>query len=97
MLDTAIVTDNKFFHDYINSTFCNTDDPLLKEYNIMCKSIEIEDISVDNPEIKLHAIIHLNIHSLPAKHQQLELIIQNMNNKNIQIDFILLCETFLKK
>ena len=79
MLDTAIVTDKKLFHDYINSTFCNTDDPLLKEYNIMCKSIEIEDISV------------------PAKHQQLELIIQNMNNKNIQIDFILLCETFLKK
>ena len=35
MLDTAIVTDQKFFHDYIDSTFCNADDPSLKDYNIM--------------------------------------------------------------
>ena len=39
--------------------------------------------------------MHLNIQSLPAKFDQLKLLISNLNDQHIYLDFILLCETFL--
>lgn len=39
--------------------------------------------------------LHLNIHSLPAKIDNLKLMISEFQEQNIIIDFILLCETFL--
>ncbi len=39
--------------------------------------------------------LHLNIHSLPAKIDNLKLMISDLREKHIVIDFILLCETFL--
>ena len=39
--------------------------------------------------------MHINIHSLPSKFDQLKEIIVKLKLNNTQIDFILLCETFL--
>lgn len=40
--------------------------------------------------------LHLNIQSLPAKFDALKLLIHEFHEKLIELDFIMLCETFLK-
>jgi exonuclease III len=39
--------------------------------------------------------MHLNIQSLPAKFDKLKLLISELQEQDIHLDFILLCETFL--
>ena len=39
--------------------------------------------------------IHLNIQSLPAKFDTLKLMLSELAEQQIAVDFILLCETFL--
>ena len=39
--------------------------------------------------------MHLNIQSLPAKFDKLKLLISELHDQQIDLDFILLCETFL--
>ena len=39
--------------------------------------------------------LHTNIQSLPAKIDDLRLLIVEFYDQNIEVDFILLCETFL--
>ncbi len=41
--------------------------------------------------------IHINIHSLPSKFEQLKEPITNIGDLGIQLDFNLLCETFLSE
>ena len=41
--------------------------------------------------------LHLNIQSLPAKFDNLKMLISELYIKSIDIDFILLCETFLSE
>ncbi len=63
-----------------------------------CEYLEIEKVNTKNNNINnelLQATIHINIHSLPAKHEQLQTMIKRLNNMNVYIEFILLCETFL--
>ena len=40
-------------------------------------------------------ILHLNIHSLPAKIDELKFLINKLTEKGVMLDIILLCETFL--
>ncbi len=42
-----------------------------------------------------YTILHLNIQSLPAKFDHLKQIISELYENSIEVDFILLCETFL--
>jgi hypothetical protein len=39
--------------------------------------------------------LHLNIQSLPSKHNQLIDLLANLQSHNIKVDIIMLCETFL--
>ena len=41
-----------------------------------------------------YTAIHLNIHSLPSKYDQLRNMLSELKDKNIAITFIMLCETF---
>ena len=65
--------------------------------DVKCTNYEIEELS----NIKPHdpgasfSAMHINIHSLPAKHSQLEIIVSRLKEINVTMDFILLCETFL--
>ena len=48
------------------------------------------------PKQHLHILyLHLNIQSLPDTFDKLKLPITEINDQNIKLDFILLCETFL--
>lgn len=44
----------------------------------------------------LYQALHLNIHSVPEKIDQLKNMLHQFQNIKIEFDFILLCETFLK-
>lgn len=66
-----------------------------------CSYTDIENIysAQDSCDLvhSMHATMHINIHSLPSKHDQLQLIIRRLNNLKIELDYILLCETFLNE
>jgi hypothetical protein len=62
------------------------------------KLFEIEDLKLlaQNKNYQFrYAALHLNIHSLPEKHDQLKNMLTRLNDISMPIHFILLCETFL--
>ena len=56
---------------------------------------EISNIAQHFPKCELCSL-HINIHSLPAKIDSLKILLEHLRETNIEIHFILLCETFLK-
>lgn len=44
-----------------------------------------------------YQVLQLNIHSLPAKFEALKLMLTSLQQKGVQFDFILICETFLQE
>jgi len=97
--DLNIVGD-KYFQNYLLNQINNLDQTgeVINEYKINCKVLEIEDLGKNRDEfVDQHITLHINIHSLAAKYGQLQTIIHRLINIKIQIDFILLCETFLNK
>jgi len=88
------------FIQHLNSRFTDHNDEYVNTSDISssCNYYELENINninISNKQRQLHSIMHINIHSLPAKHDQLQLTITRLENNNIEIDVILLCETFL--
>ena len=66
--------------------------------NVLCSSsYEIDDLKhiLNKNETMKCAAIHINIHSIPAKLDKLKIVLSSLHNINIDIQFILLCETFL--
>ena len=55
---------------------------------------EIEDLSVGDNNYE-YSSLHINIHSLPQKLDLLKMILLRLEEVNIKIDFIMLCETYL--
>ena len=64
---------------------------------ISSHSYEIDDLKhlLKPNESMKYTAIHINIHSLPAKIDKLRTLISSLQNINIEIQFLLLCETFL--
>ena len=62
---------------------------------INCAYCEIEDIVKTTVNEHEFCSLHINIHSLPAKFDQLKNILARLRDLNILVDFVLLCETFL--
>ena len=59
---------------------------------------DLEELTMENLSMRSnykYKALHINIQSLPAKQDKLNKMIADLNEKNINIDFILLCETFL--
>ena len=75
---------NELFDDvkFSNEFSCNYYD-----VNEIAKVINHQDYSLN--------ILHLNIRSLASKHDQLINILTNLQSDGCQLDFILLCETWL--
>ncbi len=48
-----------------------------------------------NTKKKQFSILHLNIQSLPAKYDKLKMMLSQLQDQNLVLDVILLCETFL--
>ena len=70
--------------------------PLLK-LNVDCLYYDIDDMAklVIPRHNHKYTAIHLNIHSLPSKYDQLRHIIAHLEDIGLVIHFIMLCETFL--
>ena len=89
------------FINHLNSRFTDhNDDYIINVSGIAanCNYYELEHLNNINTPVEhrpTHATLHINIHSLPAKHDQLQLITTRLNETGIEIDYILLCETFL--
>jgi len=63
------------------------------------KYYDIDDLSnlkLPNNKQYKYTAMHINIHSLPAKIDQLITLLSLLKQNNINLHFILLCETFLK-
>jgi len=57
---------------------------------------DLKTIKIENDINFKYNSLHINIQSLPAKIEKLKELIASLNTHSINIDFILLCETFLK-
>ena len=74
----------------------NNDNPL-QMLNIKSNYIHVDNISASAPQgvdFKYKSI-HINIQSLPDKHDKLKLFLHRLEQAHVSVDFILLCETFL--
>ena len=60
--------------------------------------VNVEDINNILPKNTqyIHKSLHINIHSIPDKIDRLKELLIQFQETNIQFDFILFCETFLK-
>ena len=61
------------------------------------KYIDLHDLDDIDNEFKncTYCALHINIHGLASKFDQLKNLIHELRNSNIKVHFILLCETFL--
>ena len=90
---------NYYLHKYMSDDDF-TDNPL-QLMNIDSPYYELEhlhaNLNNNNPagnEFE-YTSIHLNIQSLPAKFERLKLLFSELHEQTIELDFILICETFL--
>ena len=100
--DISVSTPGFDFRHYVNSHFGNEFDD---EDNVNGSILAMDSKLYEIEELKLldqnknyqfrYAALHLNIHSLPAKHDQLKTMLTRLNDISMPIHFILLCETFL--
>ena len=76
-----------------NEHFSNGEFHTLQQLNIDSKYYDIEDLDTLTPNsgnnYKFTAM-HINIHSLPAKIDQLNILLLRLKQKNINLHFILL-------
>ena len=62
-----------------------------------CKYYTPEAInSISGDKFKLK-VLHINIHSIPAKLSELKNLLQKLKDANHEVDLLLLCETFLNE
>ncbi len=59
-------------------------------------NIESLNTDIDNNKKSKYYAMHINIQSLPAKMDKLKNMLVDLSEKKINIDFLMLCETFLK-
>ena len=98
-VDNSITYDDQelsYHIEQLNQSDSN-DNNLTTICDVDSKYCEMEDmqyISPKNIKPKLTAL-HINMHSLPAKFDQLNLLLYKLKQANTYIHCILLCETFL--
>ena len=91
---------NTFLNKYKDDNISTESQPNL--FNIKSPYYDLENLNCKVTKLPSgkdgtfhYTTLHLNIQSLPAKIDNLKLIISELYEKHIEIDFILLCETFL--
>ena len=62
-----------------------------------CDLCHIEQLNKLNSNINNceNSVLYINIQSVPSKYERLKLLLDRLNAMQIEIKFILLCETFL--
>ena len=70
------------------------DEPLNSYHN--CKYVELDQIDKElSPNNYNYKAMHFNIRSLNENFHKLQLLLHNLGESNLNLDFIMLCETFL--
>jgi len=79
----------------------NSNENQFNIFDVTSQYYELDQLSLNNtnhPNNQKnnfdYSTLHLNIHSLPAKIDNLKGLISELHEQNVEIDFILLCETF---
>ncbi len=91
---------NEFLRTY-NSNGEDDDDAEngLLNLNLNCDYYDVDDlkqiVTTTRGNRYRYLAIHLNIHSLASKYDQLRTLLSDLHDSGIHINFILLCETFL--
>ena len=98
-IDPMNNSSKRTLNDIIDSYF-ETDEAdfnILSESNIDSLYYGIDDLHKCDVVKRNHNIcsMHLNIRSLPDKFDKLKLLLSQLDNVNVNIDFILICETYL--
>ena len=98
--NTYVPRDQFDLNNYINKYMedDNSKDNSYKIINTESNYYDIDDLNQLSKSAETTfkcTVLHLNIQSLPAKFDKLKLLITEINNQNIKLDFILLCEAFL--
>ena len=85
------------FYEYLNLQLNTTEGENNNLFDLKCNYYDIEDLTTNSIRFgdDRLSVMHLNIHSLPAKHQQLEILLTSLDQLNIHMEIIMLCETFL--
>ena len=100
------MTDESNFENFLIRYIGNDDNSNDNENNLLdeslsklitkCKYYDLDDMSKLSTGQKFnYTALHINIHSLPSKHDELLTLLSNLLDKGIEINFIMLCETFL--
>ena len=79
---------NKYSDEEINDNPTNIQ-------NIDSDYYDLDTLSTNIKSKHEYTALHLNIQSLPAKFDKLKLLISECNCQRINLDFIMVCETFL--
>ena len=98
ILESAMTGDQQFCFSYWLNTQLNcTDDNNPDTEHINCHSYEVEELKLFSnvKETIQISVIHINIHSIPAKFEKLLSLLSRLRDINIEIHFLLHCETFL--
>jgi hypothetical protein len=85
-------------HSFNINDYMNPGHDQIESFNIPDTSYINTDAikeALHNHNASKYSCLHLNIQSLPSKFDRLKELLKELNNANINIDFILLCETFL--
>ncbi len=83
---------SKYLADFME----NDNNATANVINTKCELYDIEELrNCPNCHNSKYTALHLNIHSLPAKFDQLKAMLTRLKTISINIDFVLLCETFL--
>ena len=78
-----------------DTDFGLNEEDLESYYN--CKYIDVDEVdSKLSPNKYAYQAMHFNIRSLNENFHKLQLLLHNLKESNLQLDFVLLCETFLK-
>ena len=91
---------NRYLNKYADDD--NSNDNPLTISNIDSQYLDMEQLcsflhnSDDHNSTYEYTSLHLNIQSLPAKFDALKLLICELHENHIDLDFIMLCETFLQ-
>ena len=103
-INNNVPMDPKMNLNYYLNKYMSDDDFAnnpLKLLDIDSPYYEIEDLKTNmNSDNSTendfeYTSVHLNIQSLPAKFDRLKLLISELHEQRIDLDFILICETFL--
>ena len=95
MNNSLKLTLNNIIDSYFEKDEADFD--ILSESNIDSLYYGIDDLHKCDVVKRNHNIcsMHLNILSLPRKFDKLKLLLSQLDNVNVNIDFVLICETYL--